>query len=146
MWQLRIWLQQKLVKELGEKDGSLIAAMLLGEKSSLEEESEDLYRRNGISHVLAISGMHLSLLGMGLYWGLKQIFGNSKGVAFSCIMIMFLYCIFTGNSISAVRATIMFSISFLAKITERSYDSLSALALAAILQLRCNMPQQLPTV
>lgn len=138
MWQLRSWLQQKLLEELGENDGSLIAAMLLGDKSELEEESKSLYQRNGISHVLAISGLHLSLLGMGLYSCLKQIFGNSKGVAVCCIVLIFLYCVFTGSSISAIRAAIMFAISFLAKLTKRSYDSLSALALAAVLQLTYN--------
>lgn len=58
MWQLRNKLQQQLQQELGEKDGGLISAMLLGEKSSMEEESKNLYQRNGISHVLAISGVN----------------------------------------------------------------------------------------
>jgi len=138
MWQFRTWLHKKLLEELGEKDGSLIAAMLLGEKSSTEEEIKNLYQRNGISHVLAISGLHLSLLGMGLYFFLKQIFGNSKGVAVCCMIFMIIYCIFTGSSVSTIRATIMFGISFLAKLLGRSYDSLSALALAAILQLLHN--------
>lgn len=138
MWQLRMWLYERLQQELGEKNGSLIGAMLLGEKSGLEEESKSLYQRNGISHVLSISGLHLTLLGMGLFICLRHIFGNNNVVSAGCILIMVFYCIFTGNSISTIRATIMFIISFLAQIGGRSYDSLSALGLSAILQLVFN--------
>lgn len=78
------------------------------------------------------------LLGMGLFNSLKHIFGNNKGVAVVCIIIMSCYCVFTGNSISTIRATIMFIMSFTAQLFGRSYDSLSALGLAAILQLFIN--------
>ena len=54
------------------------------------------------------------------------------------IIIMSIYCVFTGNSISTIRATIMFALSLIAGILGRSYDSLSALGLAAIIQLFMN--------
>ena len=138
LWQVRSYIHEKLRLELGEKDGALISAMLLGEKSDLEEETKSLYRRNGISHILAISGLHLMVLGMGLFSVLKHIFGNNKVVAVICSSLMFIYCVFTGSSVSTVRATMMFMISFSAKILGRSYDSLSALGLAAIVQLLVN--------
>ena len=138
MWKIRSRIKEELKFHLGEKDGSLVAAMLLGEKDGLEEESKSLYQRNGISHVLAISGLHLTVLGMGIFTILKHVFGNNKGVAVLSSSLMLLYCIFTGSSISTVRATIMFLLSFLAKISGRSYDTLSALGLAAIMQLFLN--------
>ena len=138
MWQIRQKAHEFLKQELGEEDGALIAAMCLGEKSSLDKEDKNLYQRNGISHILAISGLHLMLLGMGVFRSLKVILGSDKQVTFVSIIIMSLYCVFTGNSISTIRATIMFALSLIAPMLGRSYDSLSALGLAAILQLFMN--------
>lgn len=138
MWNLRQEANQFLMQELGEEDGALISAMVLGEKSGLDEEDKNLYQRNGISHILAISGLHLMLLGMGVFQVLKVIPGGNKRAAITCIIIMSIYCVFTGNSISTIRATIMFALFLIAGIAGRSYDSLSALGLAAILQLFMN--------
>ena len=138
MWQFRQEACAFLIRELGENDGPLICAMLLGEKSSLDEENKNLYQRNGISHILAISGLHLTLLGSGVVRCLRRIVGGKKRVAFFAVFIMSLYCVFTGNSISTIRATIMFALSLIAEMVGRSYDSLSALGLAAILQLFMN--------
>lgn len=138
MWKIRQNMQEILKRQLGSRDGGLIGAMLLGEKSNLNSEDKSLYQRNGISHILAISGLHLSLLGMGIYKVLLRILPGKKQAAGLCIIIMSLYCVFTGNSISTCRATIMFALSLLAIILNRSYDSLSALGLTAILQLFTN--------
>ena len=138
MWKLRQEAGALLLQELGEENGGLISAMLLGEKSGLGEEQKSLYQRNGISHILAISGLHLSLLGMGVFRVLKIILANHRQASLVSIVIMLFYCIFTGNSISTIRATVMFALSLLAGMLGRSYDSLSALGLAAILQLFLN--------
>ena len=137
IWLLRRSADENLRQELGEEDGALISAMLLGEKAGLDEEDKNLYQRNGISHILAISGLHLMLLGMGIFKILKMIFGNRTGAVFS-IIIMSIYCVFTGNSISTIRATVMFALSLTAGLFGRSYDSLSALGLAAIVQVFIN--------
>ena len=138
MWSVRQKAVKLLEQELGKEDGAVISAMLLGEKSGLDEEQKSLYQRNGISHILAISGLHLTLLGMGVFRVLKVILASHRKASVAAIMIMSLYCVFTGNSISTIRATIMFVLSFIAEILGRSYDSLSALGLAAILQLFMN--------
>ena len=138
MWNLRHQINVFFRQELGEEDGGLMAAMLLGEKSGLNEEDKNLYQRNGISHILAISGLHLMLLGMGVFQVLKVILGGNKRACVISIIIMSIYCVFTGNSISTIRATIMFALSLSAGILGRSYDSLSALGLAAIVQLFIN--------
>ena len=138
MWQIRWKAHEFFRQKLGEEEGALISAMCLGEKSSLEEEDKNLYQRNGISHILAISGLHLMLLGMGVFRCLKITIGNDKLVTVIAIVIMSMYCVFTGNSISTIRATIMFALSLIAPILGRSYDSLSALGFSAILQLFMN--------
>ena len=43
-----------LQREMGERDGSALAAILLGEKSGMDQEMKELYQVNGIGHILAI--------------------------------------------------------------------------------------------
>lgn len=135
LWHLRVKASAKLRQLLGETEGALLSAMILGEKSFLEEESKEMYQRNGISHILAISGLHLMLLGNGIYTILKRILPVWVIPELSACTIMILFCFFSGASISTLRATIMFVMTLLGKILGRTYDSLSALGLAAAILL-----------
>mgnify|MGYP002247456109 CR=1 FL=1 len=76
---------------------------LLGEKSGLDEEMRKLYQKNGMGHLLAISGLHMSLIGMGLYSFLRKA-GTSfftAGMAGSSFLL--LYTGMTGNGIASQR-------------------------------------------
>ena len=117
------------------KQAPVFEAVVLGEKKDLEQEQTLLYQMGGISHVMAISGLHISVLGMGFYGFLKKIgLGNGfAGVLSFCVMLA--YGMMTGSSLSALRAVCMFLVSVGAKILGRIYDMPTALALAAILIL-----------
>ncbi|MFV0527806.1 MAG: DNA internalization-related competence protein ComEC/Rec2 [Lachnospiraceae bacterium] len=126
---------KEILLRLAPQEGPLLAAMLLGDKSDVPAEDLVQYQMAGISHVIAISGMHLSILGMGLFRLLQRV-GAYQWLAGSCSILMLLgYAVLTGESVSAMRALIMFSLAMTAKIAGRSYDLLSAAALAAILLL-----------
>ncbi len=134
----RQWAAKTLEQCLGQENGAVMKAMVVGDKTQIPEETEGLYRQNGISHILSISGLHLMLLGMGLVKVLKKT-GLPMGIIVPMASaIMILYCIFVGGTVSALRATIMFCVQAAAPLFRRSYDSLSALGLAAILQLILN--------
>ncbi|MGN1313423.1 MAG: DNA internalization-related competence protein ComEC/Rec2 [Lachnospiraceae bacterium] len=137
-WQLRQWAKETLIRFLGEEEGALISAMLLGEKKEISGETKALYQRNGISHLLSISGLHLMLLGMGLYKLLQRLMLPVAAASLLSMSFMSIYCYFTGCSVSTFRATLMFCVLLLAKLIGRSYDSLSALGLSAIIQLILN--------
>ena len=109
--------------------------MLLGEKSNLEEERKLRYQMAGMIHILAISGLHISILGMGLFSFLKKAGLGNGGAGFLALFIMLQYGMLTGGSISAMRSVCMFVLAVGAKITGRIYDLLTALALSAILLL-----------
>jgi competence protein ComEC len=135
LWQIRSLGEQLLIDELGEQQGSLLSAMLLGDKQGLDSETKALYQDSGLSHLYSVSGLHLMLLGMGLY-GLFLGCLLSKYIAAPLTgVLMSVYCLFVGAPVSACRALIMFLMLLGAKILGRSYDSLTALALAALLQL-----------
>ena len=115
-----------------EDKAGVLAAMLLGDKDMLQEEIENLYRQNGISHILAISGLHISMLCMGLFGILRKLTVSVRiSVTISAVFLL-LYVVFTGASTSSVRAAIMCFVMFGAKLFRRSYDLLSSLAFAAI--------------
>ena len=109
--------------------------MLLGEKGILDEEIKDLYQRNGIAHILAISGLHISMIGMGLYQLLRRAGLKIKLSAILASMIIVLYGMMTGFAVSAIRAIAMFLLQMLAQILGRTYDRITALAVAAVLVL-----------
>ena len=70
--------QKMLQREMGERDGSALAAILLGEKSGMDQEMKELYQVNGIGHILAISGLHLSFAGLGVYRIARRMTGSYK--------------------------------------------------------------------
>ncbi len=115
-----------------EKAG-VLAAMIIGDKDLLSEEVEELYRQNGISHILAISGLHISMLCMGLFGVLRKLTVPVKASAAVAVVFLLFYVVFTGASTSSMRAGIMCLVTFGAILLRRSYDLLSSLAMAAML-------------
>ena len=132
---VRRFLSVKLSENLPKQEAAMMQTMLLGEKSGMDKELKALYQRNGIAHILAISGLHISMLGMGLYKLLRKCGMPMKVSAAVSALAMVLYCIMTGFSVSAIRAVIMFSLQMGAVLTERTYDMLTAVMVAAVLIL-----------
>lgn len=121
-----------LVSMLGEYYGNCMSAILLGDKSELDESVKELYQKSGIGHVLAISGLHMSFLGMGFYRILRKM-GCSFGIAGGLgSLILLLYTSMIGGGISAQRAWCMFVVRVGADIAGRDYDLPTSLAVAAI--------------
>lgn len=117
------------------KEASVLKAMLLGEKSGLDAEVKELYQLNGLIHILSISGLHISLLGMTLYKLLKKCLMPLYLRAPFVIGMMWCYGMMTGMGISTWRAIFMFVLHLAAEIVGRTYDMLTALALAGMLML-----------
>ncbi len=126
----------RILKNLcSQEDLGVFQAVVLGDKSQLPGEIRDLYQKNGIAHLLAVSGLHVSVIGMGLYRGLRKrgiSFGMAGGAA-ACITVS--YGILAGGSASVVRAVVMICLQILADRLGRTYDMLSATAAAALLLL-----------
>ena len=109
--------------------------MILGKKDELDDGLETLFSDNGIGHILAISGLHISLIGMALYKLIKRTgAGDILSMAVS-VTIIGLYGIMTGNNVSTVRAVVMFFAMVYSNVAEKTYDIASASALAAIVSL-----------
>lgn len=135
LWQIRKYLSGILSLRLPEKEAALMQTILLGEKGALDSEIKELYQRSGIAHILAISGLHVSVLGMGLYRLLRKIGVPVKGAARLSMLLLFFYGAMTGFSVSAMRAILMFGLRMLGEMLQRTYDMLTAIAAAAVLLL-----------
>ena len=122
-----------LRQNMSEKDAGLVAAMTLGDKTGLDGEIKELYQLAGISHVLALSGLHIASVGLAILTILKKSGLNVKISAVIAGSVIALYAVMTGLSTSTVRALIMFVLSVISILLGRTYDLLSAAAVSAML-------------
>lgn len=131
LWELRQYLSA-LTEICFEEDAHIMKAMLLGEKSGLDEDTKLLYQLNGVIHILSISGLHISIIGMGLYKLLHKL--RCPNLLNVIISIVFMYCygVMTGMSISAIRAIVMFAFHIAAGVFGRTYDMLTAMTIVGI--------------
>lgn len=131
---IREWLLQRreyweayLTECFPKKEAAIMSALLLGEKGGLEEETRELYRRNGILHILSISSLHITILGMGLYRLLRKAGLPVWAAAVLGGMFMIGYGMLTGFGVSVCRAVGMYLLRMLAEVAGRTYDMLNAL-------------------
>lgn len=117
----------------GESEGPALAAMLYGYREMLPEEVRDAFRRVGIGHVLAISGLHVGLI-VGLLWWLTG-WGDWSGRqrAIFCLVFAFVYLGLSGGQVAAQRATLMAGIYLAGFIWGRRGDMLNSLGAAAFI-------------
>jgi competence protein ComEC len=118
-----------------EADAGVIMSVALGDKSELDGDIQGLYQRSGIAHILAISGLHISMVGMVAYGVLRWLGLGILESAAASICLIVAYGTMTGNATSAIRAVCMFSVGVNARVVGRKYDMITAAGLSAILIL-----------
>lgn len=129
---LRDTLSASLLSVTDETTAGVLSSMLLGDKSYLDDEIKDLYQVSGISHILAISGLHISIVGMAFYRLLRKR-RVSYTAAFICSGALILsYAVMTGNAVSTRRAVGMFILTMLAAALGRCADMLNSLGIMVI--------------
>ncbi len=140
---LRERMRQSLEQALGKEDGGVVAAIVLGDKSGLSGEVKRLYQEGGIAHLLAISSLHISLLGMGIYRILRRGGCPFWGASLLSGSFLVSFCIFSGVSVSAVRACIMFLLWLGSQVTGRKADGFTSASVAAVITLVFFSPEYL---
>lgn len=133
LYRLRCFWEKRLYQIFPEKEAGIMSAILLGDKSDLDEETKELYQRNGIIHILSISGLHITFIGMGICRLLKKLRLPSAAAAVAGGVILVLYGMMTGLGISVCRAIGMYLIRMLAQLAGRTYDMLTALGVTGAL-------------
>lgn len=127
---IRDSISKRIDKSELEKSAPLIKALLIGDKSDLDSSVKLNFRRLGISHILAISGAHFTIL-LGLITVLLYSLGiNKKIIYFILIPVAFFYMGLSGFSYSVCRAGIMAILTYIAFLYGQSRDSYTALFFA----------------
>ena len=132
---LRVSLRKGAEQIFGPRNSALMSAIVLGDRSGLDAETRQLFQDGGILHVLAVSSLHVTLLGLTLYQILRRLRQSFLVSALASGFLVVSYCLMTGSSYSAVRAGVMFLLWLGSQITGRTFDRLTALGAAAILIL-----------
>ncbi len=133
LYELRLKGEGILAKYLDETDAAVIKAMLFGNKTEIDRETKDMFKRNGIAHILAISGLHISFLAMLIYRLLCLVGLSVRARAVISEIMIVMYGVMVGFSASAFRAICMFTFFLIAKAIKRTYDMLTAMSLALTL-------------
>ncbi len=120
---------------LSAREAGVLAQITVGNKGLMDSEVRALYQEAGISHILAISGLHISILGFGVYRFLRRLHlphhlceGVGCGIVLCFVMM-------SGMGTSAIRALVMYLLLMGSYACGRTYDSLNALAFAALVLL-----------
>ncbi len=110
-------------------------ALLLGDTSKLSYETDTSFKLSGIRHVIAVSGLHVSILFSLVYMlvGKRRILTALIGIP-----VLLLFAAITGFSPSILRACLMQVLMILALLFKREYDPPTALAFAVLVMLVCN--------
>ena len=112
---------------------SVAYAMFSGDKDYISNEINLSFRESGISHILCVSGLHMSIIVSALFAFLSWL---TVGKKTSCIIVVIFgifYCAFTGFALSTIRACIMTCLAFIAMIFGKKTDGYSSLFFAALI-------------
>jgi competence protein ComEC len=139
---IRASISERVRQALPGESGGIAVALITGDRSGLSRENIEILRVSGLAHVLAISGLHMSLVAGALFAGLRAFlalfpplvlrFPVKKIAAFVAILAGAFYLALSGANIATQRAFIMVAIMLVAILLERPAITLRNVALAAM--------------
>jgi competence protein ComEC len=123
----------------------LLQALATGERNGLSRNDRRVFQRSGLAHLLAVSGLHMSVA-IGLFYGILVFFlsfstrilntiGSARLAAMISLVALVLYTGIVGATPSALRAALMLGILLGSRLLKRSFDPWSALGFALIVML-----------
>lgn len=134
VYEIKLAIKSQIDKTFETRDAGLFMAMLTGDRSKIDKEQKKTYSENGIAHIIAISGLHLSILGLALFEILRRVFSVNVSAGITSIFI-FLYGIFIDASAASLRAICMLYVRFMSLAFGRTYDSKNTLYIICLIIL-----------
>lgn len=127
------------------RGGAIAAALVTGDRSSIDRETNEALRDSGLGHLLSVSGIHMGVVGglvfASLVWMLSLIgpialrYPVKKLAAIGALIALAAYLVVSGSSVPALRAFVMACVAFGAILLDRPAISMRGLALAALIVL-----------
>lgn len=125
--------------------GAIAATLITGDRGGISEDDEQALRDSGLAHVLAIAGLHMALVGLGVFWAVRAflalfpsvalIWPIKKWSALAALASAAFYLVISGAGAATMRAFIMLAMMLIAILFDRPALSMRALAAAATLIL-----------
>lgn len=132
---LRDSMKQVIFDSLSDDRAAVLSAMVTGEKALVPEEMNSLYQSQGIAHIMAISGLHVTMAGMGILSLLKRLYVPVPLRQIVALTAAVLYICMCGFSISAMRAVVMFAAAMGGDLIGRKTDRATSLSAAGLVIL-----------
>ncbi len=125
-------------KLLGEDRGSILAGMLIGDKTGLDPAVEDGFRDSGLSHTMAVSGAHVAYILAPLIFIFSK-FGVERRKYYPWLLaVLLFFALLTGFQPSVARASLTAALMLIGGIISRETDSLNSLACSAVILIAAN--------
>lgn len=132
------WFTDVVINYLPCENGAIASAMAIGDKIGLSYETTTMFNYSGISHLLVVSGLHLSLWSLGIIKILQKKEKIRKYVVPIGLLCLVGYSVLTGLSVSVIRAGLMVGFVLIAKLFRRDADSLNSIGCAVIIIVLSN--------
>jgi competence protein ComEC len=142
---MRVRMTMRIRAQLPDSTGAIASAIITGERGGIDAEDEAALRDAGLAHVLAIAGLHMALVGAGLFWLVRAVLAAipslalaypiKKWAAVAALLGAGFYIVISGASSSATRAFVMLAMMLLAILLDRPALSMRSLGLAAVILL-----------
>lgn len=134
---------QKYIKDtingtLTDEEGNLLLAILLGDKDKLSEDIQESFKTSNLSHMLAVSGAHVSYIILGLTYVLQNSIIGKKNGKIVCIIFLLFFMAITNFTPSVTRACIMAVLTLFSGIIYRKSDVYTNISVAALITLIFN--------
>ena len=138
VFRLRALLLQRLDGTMPPAEAGLLKATVLGDRSGLSPEMNRAFLDSGTYHILAISGLNVSILAGALFGLFRLLRASPRLAALVSALLVTLYAALAGGSASVIRAAVMADAYLLGVILDRRGDLLNTLALSALALLWWN--------
>lgn len=129
--------RQNIIDTIGTSllgdSGGLATALLIGDKSNLSKNAYNDFKLAGVTHIMAVSGMHLVVLSSVFVFILKKLRVNQQLRVIIIIPLVLFYIALAGFSKSVIRAGILMIVLLIGELFKRKSDSLNSLGLAVLI-------------
>ena len=130
LYQSKSGLRAVLYRVLPQAEASILFGILTGDKSDMDEDIRQAYKKAGLSHILSVSGMHIGFVVVLIGFAVKPFKLNVKSEAFVTLALIAFYVLLIGAPAPAVRTALMLLVLFLGKASGRKYDLGSSVSFA----------------
>lgn len=127
---VREYIKNTINLHLKNDVGALSLALLTGDKSLLSDKAYENFKTCGVTHIMAVSGLHTSVICLGFYTLLKNIGVKRNLRTLLSLLVLLFYMAITDFSVSVIRCSVMITTLIFARVVNKKADTLNSLGLA----------------